>query len=95
MIPRPLIPASVLIAAMVVAGLTFGLSYFSLLRRSVCLYGAGHRRLFPVALTLARLAAAAIFLSFAARLGAPSLLAAFLGFLAARAVALRGTHGAM
>lgn len=84
-----------LASAMVVAGLAVGLGYFAVLRRTVQLYGSGHSHLAPVALSLARIIGAAAFLAFAARLGAPSLLAAFLGFLAARTVALRRARRAM
>jgi len=80
---------------MAVAGLTLGLGYFALLRRTVRLYGSGHRHLAPVALTVVRLAGAAVFLALAARLGALSLLAAFLGFLVARTVAVRRSQRAM
>ena len=86
---QSLVTAPMLASAMAAAGLTVGLSYFALLRRTVQLYGSGHIHLASVALTLARLVGAAVFLAFAARLGATSLLAAFLGFLAARSVALR------
>jgi hypothetical protein len=84
-----LFTAPMLASAMAAAGLTVGLGYFALLRRTVQLYGSGHSHLGPVAFTLARLVGAAVSLAFAARLGAPSLLAAFLGFLAARTIALR------
>ena len=77
-----------LIAAMTVAGLALGLAYFAVLRRTAELLGTGGGRLQPLLLTLARIAAAALAFFFAARLGAAPLLAAFLGFLAARAFAL-------
>ena len=72
------------------AGLAFGVAYFVLLRQTVELYAAGHGRLVPAVLTLGRLAAAALFLAGAASIGALPLLASFIGFLLARAVALRG-----
>ena len=78
-----------LASAMAVAGLVFGLGYFASLRRTVDLYGSGHARLGPAALTLGRIAGAMIFLILAARLGALPLLTAFLGFLLARGLALR------
>ena len=54
----------------------------------------GRGWLAPVALTLGRTGAAVVFLALAARLGAASLLAAFLGFLLARSDgAARGTEG--
>ena len=78
-----------LASAMVVAGLVFGLGYFAALRQTVNLYGSGRGRLGPVVLTLGRIAGATIFLILAARFGALLLLAAFLGFLMARGLALR------
>jgi hypothetical protein len=78
-----------LASAMAVAGLVFGLAYFAALRWTVSLYGSGYGHLGPAALTLGRIAAATIFLIVAARLGALPLLAAFLGFLLARGLALR------
>jgi len=94
MTPNSLVPASLQASAMAVAGLTLGLCYFALLRWTVRLYGAGRRSFAPVGLTLARLAGATIFFAFAARLSALSLLAAFVGFLAARMIALRGARRA-
>ncbi len=71
------------------AGLLAGFAYFAALSRTVALFASGGGWLGPVALTLVRLAAAAGFFVFAVRFGATPLLAAFAGFLAARAVALR------
>jgi len=76
-----------LIAAL--AGLAFGLVYFQALRRTVDLFAGGCGWLGPVGLTLARIAGAAVFLTFLARFGAIPLLAGFLGFLLARMIALR------
>lgn len=78
-----------LAAAMTLAGLLFGLIYFASLERTVLLFVAGRGWLGPLSLTLGRLAGAAFLLGFAAKLGAFFLLAAFLGFLLARAIALR------
>ena len=78
-----------LVVEMAIAGLVLGLAYFAALRRTAALLGAGGSRLRPLLLTLVRVAGAALAFVFAARLGAPPLLAAFLGFLAARALALR------
>ena len=75
-------------AVFAVAGLVFGRVYFAALRRSVERYAAGGGRLVPAGLTLARLAGALLFLGLAARVGALPLLAAFLGFLLARSLAL-------
>jgi hypothetical protein len=73
---------------MAVAGLLLGIAYFRALRRSVLLFVGGGR--WPaVALTLVRLVATVALLVLAARLGPLPLLAAFLGFLASRLLALR------
>jgi hypothetical protein len=74
-------------SAMLAAGLLFGLVYFRTLRWTVQLYES-RRLAAPAALTLGRFAGGALFLGFAARLGPLPLLAAFLGFLLARALVL-------
>ncbi|HUZ74187.1 MAG TPA: ATP synthase subunit I [Stellaceae bacterium] len=79
-------------SAMAVAGFLFGLGYFATLQRTVGLFVSRHSLLGPAALTLGRIAAAAVFLTLAAKLGALPLLAAFLGFLVARAYALRAVR---
>jgi hypothetical protein len=76
------------------AGLMFGLLYFAALKRSVTLFVGSHGWLGPLALMLGRFGAAAGFLFVAAKLGAAPLLAAFLGFLMARAVVLRAERRA-
>lgn len=77
---------AVLLAA---AGLIFGWGYFAALRRGVVAY-VGHDRVGrAVVWTLVRLAAAVFFFGFAVRCGAWPLLAAFLGFLTARQIAVR------
>lgn len=76
-------------SGMALAGIAFGLVYFTALRRSVDLYCAGGSGLGLAALTIGRLGAAALLLGLPAALGAVPLLAAFLGFLIARVVALR------
>ena len=53
------------------------------------LYLQGPGTLLPVAMTFGRLAAAAAAFALAARFGAPALLAALLGFIVARFLALR------
>ena len=73
------------------AGLLLGWVHFAALRRTVELYGAGHR-LAPSALTLGRLAGAIVFFGLGARLGPLPLLSAFLGFLLARGLALRAAR---
>lgn len=76
-------------AAMVVAGVAFGLCYFAALRLSIAALAGGRGRLRAAALTLGRVGAAILFLWGAATQGAVPLLAAFAGFLLARAAALR------
>jgi len=80
---------SALALAMGFAGLAFGLVYFAVVRRSVALFVAGRGWLAPVALTLGRLGAALLFFALTAKIGASALLAAFLGVLLARTLALR------
>jgi hypothetical protein len=82
-------PSPMLALEMALAGFVFGLFYFAALWRTATLFAEGKGRAGPVALTLGRLAAAALFLAITARLGAAPLLGAFFGFLLARAVALR------
>jgi hypothetical protein len=82
-----------LTSAMLAAGITFGIGYFAALSWTVTLTGSGRTRM-PAALTLLRLAGAAIFLGLSARLGAVPLLAAFIGFLLARALALHAQQRA-
>ncbi len=76
------------------AGLLFGLLYFATLRRSVALFVGRKGWLGPLALTMGRFGAAAGFLLVAAKLGAAPLLAAFVGFLIARALALHAQRTA-
>jgi F1F0 ATPase subunit 2 len=71
------------------AGFAVGLLYFAALYRTVTLLTARRGWQVPAALALARFAGAASAFALAARLGAPPLLAAFIGFLAARVVVLR------
>jgi hypothetical protein len=78
-----------LIVMMALAGLIFGLLYFAILKRSVTLFVGGKGSFGPLALTLGRIGAAVAFLFVAAKFGAAPLLAAFIGFLTARALALR------
>ena len=78
--------------AAALAGLVFGIVHFALLRRAVDLCSVARGRLAAAALTLGRIAAAIVFFGLAARLGALPLLSAFLGFLLARALALRAAR---
>lgn len=82
-----------ILAAFSVAGLVFGLAYFAALRRTVDLYRPGGGRVLPLFLTFGRLAGAILFLAFAVQFGALPLLAAFLGFLLARGLALHAARG--
>jgi N-ATPase, AtpR subunit len=79
-------------AAIGLAGFVFGIAYFGAVQRTATLFAAGSGWLAPAALTIARIAAAATLLAYAAKLGAAPLLAAFAGFLLARAVALRAAR---
>ena len=78
-----------LAAPMAVAGIFLGFIYFACLRRTVARFAGGDGWAGPAVLTLVRLGAAVVALGFIARLGAVALLAAFLGFLIARTIALR------
>jgi hypothetical protein len=80
---------SILVVFVAFAGLLFGLLYFAALKRSVTMLAGGKGWLGPLTLTLGRIGAAAGFLLVAAKLGAEPLLAAFVGFLVARALTLR------
>jgi hypothetical protein len=71
------------------AGFAFGLVYFAALKRTVAVLASDRGLLAPLALTAARFAAAVAFLGMTAKLGAPALLAAFVGVLLARSAALR------
>jgi hypothetical protein len=73
---------------MAIAGFAFGFAYFASLKRSVTMFVGGKGWLGPLALTLGRIGAAVGFLFVAAKLGATLLLASFIGFLMARALAL-------
>lgn len=81
-----------LTAAFIAAGLVVGWAYFAALRRTVDLYATGRRPPVQVALTLARIGGVTAFLGAAVRFGALPLLAAFLGFLVARSLALRAVR---
>jgi N-ATPase, AtpR subunit len=87
------VPAIAIVTSFAFAGLTFGLAYFAVLRQTVDLHAASHGVLAPVLLTVGRLAIAFLLLGAAARVGALPLLSSFMGFLLARALALRGVRG--
>lgn len=94
MIDGPLMLHSALTLMMALAGLLFGLLYFATLKRTVALFVGDHGWSRPLALTLGRIGATVVFLFIAAKLGAAPLLAAFIGFLIARALALRAERDA-
>jgi len=80
--------------AWAVGGLLLGVAYFTAVWRSAALFSLGRGRVMPAALTLARLAGAALFFALAARYGALPPLSALLGFLVARGFALRRARAA-
>lgn len=75
-------------------GLAFGWGYFAALRRGIDAYAAQRAVFKSLLWMLARLAAAALFFACAVRWGAWPLVAAFLGFLAARQIAVRAARRA-
>jgi len=87
----PLPPVALGLVAGVI-GFALGLAYFAAMRRTVALFAGGRGWLGPLALTLARVGAAVLFLAAVAAWGALPLLAAFAGFLVARAQALRAAR---
>lgn len=84
--------SSVLAAIWLGCGLVFGLAYFALLRRTVGYFAAGGGAFLAAALTLGRLVGAVAFFGWAACVGALPVLAAFLGFVLARAFTLRAAR---
>lgn len=80
--------------AAVFAGTAFGLLYFTALRRTSVLLAGNGGWTGALGFTLARIGGVVLFLGLAARFGAVPLLAAFTGFLAARAIALRAVRRA-
>jgi hypothetical protein len=81
--------AAVSVAAFAVAGLILGLAYFAALWRTVALLVDRSPWLAPVALTLGRIGGAVLLLGGAVRFGAPDLIAAFVGIIIARLIAMR------
>ena len=73
-------------------GAALGWGYFAALRHGVKLYVTRGAALKGSYWMLARLAGAAVFFAFAARFGAWPLLGAFIGFLAARQIAIGGVR---
>ena len=84
--------AAPLTLAMALAGVAFGFLYFAALRRTVALLAARRSWAAPLLFTGSRIGAALLFLALAATQGAAPLLAAFAGFLVARAFALRAVR---
>jgi hypothetical protein len=80
----------VVFPAAAVFGFGFGLFYFGAIRETADQIVRRESWLKPAGLTLVRLLAAVLLFAFMARLGAFPLLAAFGGFIVARAVARRG-----
>lgn len=80
--------------ALLLAGVAVGLVYFAALRSTVTLLTIGGGWSPPATLTLGRILAVVLFLGLAVRLGAWPMLAAFTGFLIARAVALHSAQRA-
>lgn len=85
----PLAYAAGVALAMTLAGLAVGLAYFRGLRLTADLFAQGCGWTLPLGLTLVRLAGLFVFLLLVAQLGAAALIACFLGFLLARAIAVR------
>jgi hypothetical protein len=84
-------PVSIFLAVLAaVVGFGLGRAYFTALRLTADLYASGHGAGLPIALTVGRiLIALAVFGAVAIVGGAFHLLAAFLGFLVARFLAVR------
>ena len=93
MISSPLIVQSGLAIAAAAAGLLFGRLYFAALRRCVASFMGGNGWVRPLALSVGRIGAAAVFLLIIAHWGAASLLGSLVGFLVARTIALRAQGG--
>lgn len=94
MTAHPLGAAAWLTLLSAAMGLAFGRAYFAALRRGVAAYTAAgaHMLWKSIGWLLARLAAAAVFFALTMAWGAWPLLAALLGFLAARQLALRAVR---
>lgn len=90
MIPTPLTLVTLVLAAL--AGLAGGLIYFQALRRSIDSLANKSGWRTATALALMRFAGAALVAAVLARLGGAALLAGFLGFLAARQIAVHSVR---
>ena len=89
MIENTVNASSILVLTMAAAGFALGIGYFAALRATVKALAAQDWRGLAVVLTLGRLSVAVVGFALAAGLGAPALLATFIGFLLARFAALR------
>ena len=90
-VPLALLPTSLAVAS-ACAGLLVGLGYFAAVRRTIDLLTAKGNGAKALALTLGRFVTIALLLALTAKLGATELLAAFIGFLLARAMASRAAQ---
>ena len=80
------------IPLLAITGFALGVVYFSSLRRGVHVSVVSHSWVPYVLWALVRITAVALLLTFAVRWGVPALLAALVGFLAARQLAVRGAR---
>jgi F1F0 ATPase subunit 2 len=85
----PLSNGIALVSAMTLAGAVLGLAYFRGLRLVVDLFAQGRGRMLLLGVTLARFAGLVGAFLLVVQFGTAALLACFLGFLLARAIALR------
>ena len=90
----PTLPLPMLALALGLAGVVFGLIYFSLLRRTALVVATGRGWPMAALLTLGRIAGIVVFFALAAKLGAAALLSAFIGFLLARAITMHAARSA-
>lgn len=81
--------SSVLAVSMTAAGFGAGLAYFAVLKRTVMIYGVAGASFTATGLTLSRFAGIAMFFFTMSKVSILALLGAFIGFLIARAHALR------
>jgi F1F0 ATPase subunit 2 len=91
----PMAPLIAQAGGALAVGSVFGFAYFAALRRTVDRYATAGGWTIAAALTLTRIVVAAGFFAVAAGFGAISLLAALLGFLIARDLAVRAAKGAV
>jgi len=77
---------------MALAGFVFGVAYFATLRRTIVIIATRRGGRGLLVLTLGRISAVVLFLAAAVKLGAAALLAALLGFMLARTVAVRAAR---